>query len=141
MVKLTYGDDFAFSSIDTSTAVFEVSRRNILSGAFKVVEKDDKVERRAGRLAGFDSVALLNVKPFRFIFARSSSKDRVVRSGVAALGGSGLSHDVQMHQTVSKKSTPLTNPTTERVETPELCKHMNQNAVRKNTMLLRKRVG
>ena len=133
-------------SIDSSTAIFDVPRRNFSSGSFKVVVQDDHlvIDRSARRLMVFGLVSeswqssLVNSKPLDFCLAWSSSKVRVVRLGLSALDGSCFLHDVHIHQTVRIKITPHNVPIIERVGTPEFCKHMNPNAIRKDIMLSRK---
>lgn len=118
--------------------IFQVSRRNFLSGSFKAVFKDDKVvDRRAGR-GIVSELSLVNLNPFGLSLAWSSSKVRIVRLGLSTLIGSCFLHDVHMHQTMRIKITPHNVTITERVRTPESCKHMNPKAIRKNTMLSQK---
>ena len=138
------------SSIDSSTAVIEVSRRIFLRGlgSFKVGAKDDKViDRRAagrsvtvggcGLVVSDSEFSLVNLNPF--CLACSSSKVRVVvRLGPSASDDSGSLHDVHTHQAVRIKITPHNVAIIERVGMPEPCKHMNPNAKRKHTMLSRK---
>ena len=118
----------------SSAAFFEFPRRNFLNGAFKVVFKDSS----DGRLEGFDLVvsesALENLKPF--CLAWSSSKVRIVRLVSSASDGSWFFHDVHMHQTVSIMIIPHSVAITERVATFESCKHVNPNAIKKDTTLL-----
>ena len=136
------GFSFSDSSIISSTAFFELSHRSLLNGFFNDVLKDDKVLDRFGRLVGCvlvvseSSPSLLNVKPFVFRLACSSSKVRVVRSGLSDLDGSCFLHDVHMHQKMRIKIIPNSVAITERVATSESCKHINPNAIRKDTKLL-----
>ena len=142
-IYLTY--DITISSIDSSTSFFELSRRSFLNGTFKEVLKDDKVldRRVGGRLRCVSVVSdssLLNLNPFSFCLTWSSSKVRVVRFGSSAWDGSWFLHDVHMDQKVRIKIIPHSIAMTERVAMPESCKHINPNAIRKDTMLLLRKI-
>ena len=117
-------------------SIFELSRRSFLNGALKVVLRD----RNTRRLLGFDLVlsesSLVNLKPFSFRLARSSSKVRIVCWGSSASDGSCFLHDVHMHQKVRIEIIPHSVAIRERLATLESCKHINPNAIRKYTMLL-----
>ena len=136
------GNKVDFNLNQSSPLSFDcISRQSFSKGTFKAVVKDDKVlNQRFGRLVGCGLVSessLLNLKPFSFRFAWSSSKVKIVRLGWSASRGSSFLrvHDVHMHQKERIKIIPHSVAITERVATPEPCKHINPNATRKDTIL------